>query len=156
MPMPCPLPTPPRLPPIARVHKSFPIGAHSLDPFFFCRDWSVQWLCFNQISFDRAHWAHSGLVCMSTWNSRRIMSERSIIWRMACYRMTSRFFLWCTPNFVSRSSQASSEPLIPTYRLYWDAVQLAVQLALFLFDSHQINSRWRAYLVFLSRFFFCY
>jgi len=56
---------------------------------------------------------------------------------------------------VNRSFQASSEPLIPTCRLYWTAVQLAVQLALYLFDSHQMNSRWRAYLVFLSRFFSC-
>jgi len=106
-----------------------------------------------EISFDRACKAHSGLVCVATWNCREITSESSIAFRMACRRMTSRVFALLTPSLVSRSSQAASiaEPRTPTVKLYWAVVQVAP----FFRDAHPIYSRWPAYLVFFSRSLSC-
>ena len=72
-----------------------------------------------EMSFDRACRAHSGLVCVATWNCRGMTSESSSVLRMACRRMTSRVFALLTPSLVSRSSQAASiaEPRTPTVKL---------------------------------------
>jgi len=105
------------------------------------------------MSFDRACKAQSGLVCVATWNCRRITSESSIVFLTACCRMTSRVFVLSTFNLVSRSSQAASiaEPQTPTTKLYLAVVQVVPCLR----DAHQIYSRWRAYLVFFSRSLSC-
>ena len=106
-----------------------------------------------EMSSARACKAHSGLVCVTTWNYRRIMSESSSLLRMAYRRMTSQVFALFTPSFESRSPQAASiaEPPTPTVKLYWAVVQVRP----FLRDANQILSRWRAYLVFLSRSLYC-
>jgi len=105
------------------------------------------------MSFHRACKAHSGLVCVATWNCRRITSESSSVFLMACCRMTSRVFALFTPSLESQSSQAASiaEPLTPTVKSYWAVVQVVP----FFRDAHQIYSRWRAYLVFFSRSLSC-
>jgi len=72
------------------------------------------------MSCDRACKAHSGLVCVATWNCRRITSESSSVFLTACCRMTSRVFALLTPNLVSQSCQAASivEPRTPIVKLY--------------------------------------
>jgi len=77
-----------------------------------------------------------GLVCEATWNCRRITSESSSVFRIACCRMTSRVFALFTPSLESRSYQAASiaKPLTPTVKLYWAVVQVTP----FFRDAHQI------------------
>jgi len=97
--------------------------------------------------------AHSGLVCVATWNYHRITSESSSVLRMACCWMTSRILELFTPSLESLSSHADpiAEPLTPTVKLYWAVVQVTP----FFRDAHQICSRWRACLMFFSRSLSC-
>ena len=87
----------------------------------------------------------SGHIITGFEKARRVMfmSESSDVLQMACFWMTSRFFLLSTPNLVSRSSQASSiaEPLIPSVKL----CRAVVQLSPFVCDSQKKYSKWRAY-----------
>ena len=74
-------------------------------------------------SFDRVCKAYSGLVCVATWNCRRMTSESSRVFLMACCRMTSRVFALFTPSLESAVSIA--DLVTPTVKLYWAVVQVA-------------------------------
>jgi len=99
---------------------------------------------------DRGCGAHSGLVCVATWNCHRITPESSSVLRMACHRITSRVFALLTHSLVSRYSQKVwiAEPRTPTVKLNWAVVQVVPCL----FDAHLIYSRCRAYLVSFRHF----
>ena len=107
----------------------------------------------GEMSLNRACRAHSGLVCVATWNCRRITSESSSVLQMACRRMTSRVLAFLTPSLVSRSFQAVSitEPRTPTVKMYWEVIQV---VPCFL-DAHLISPKCRAYLVCFSRSLSC-